>query len=156
MDQGLRAVIHALADIMMGPPIWKISPLLSPTYQTLTKNLNIFADVLKVKREHIEFTTSITNYFHFQKRVDEARQRIQDKMNAGTNMMNEEVSVLEKLIIKCGPNSSVPLVNAFDMVTAGIDTTGTDHWFAPDCLLMFRFFRKHGCLPSWQPGHASG
>ena len=32
--------------------------------------------------------------------------------------------MLEKLILKEGPESSVPVVMAFDMMVAGIDTTG--------------------------------
>ena len=36
-----------------------------------------------------------------------------------------EMSVLEKLIIRNGPKSTYPLVTAIDMIFAGIDTTGT-------------------------------
>ena len=36
----------------------------------------------------------------------------------------EDVSVLEKLIMKAGPDSLVPTTMAFDMMAAGIDTTG--------------------------------
>ena len=32
--------------------------------------------------------------------------------------------MLEKLILRCGPDSSVPAVITFDMCIAGIDTTG--------------------------------
>ena len=39
-------------------------------------------------------------------------------------------SVLEKLILRCGPDSSVPAVIAFDMCVAGIDTTGNTIAFA--------------------------
>ena len=39
---------------------------------------------------------------------------------------DREVSVIEKLILRCGPDSSVPVVTAFDMVVAGIDTTGEE------------------------------
>lgn len=34
------------------------------------------------------------------------------------------MSVLEKLILKAGPDSTIPATMAFDMIAAGIDTTG--------------------------------
>jgi len=38
---------------------------------------------------------------------------------------DEELSVLQKLIKKCGKNSQIPLVMSQDAITAGVDTTGT-------------------------------
>ena len=40
------------------------------------------------------------------------------------------MSVLEKLIMKCGPDSQIPFVMAFDMVGAGVDSTGNTLGFA--------------------------
>ena len=54
------------------------------------------------------------------KHVDIAIKRISDKQIDDTH----EPSVLQKLIIRNGPNSTYPLVTAIDMLFAGIDTTG--------------------------------
>ena len=40
------------------------------------------------------------------------------------------MSVIEKLIMKCGPDSGIPFVMAFDMLGAGIDSTGNTLGFA--------------------------
>ena len=54
------------------------------------------------------------------KKVDEATKRIfEDNIQD-----SHEKSVLQKLILRNGPNSSYPLVTAIDMIFAGIDTTG--------------------------------
>jgi len=54
-------------------------------------------------------------------KINHAKAKILAK--AGHSQDNFEVSVLEKLIIKNGPNSRIPIVMAFDMMIAGIDTT---------------------------------
>ena len=59
--------------------------------------------------------------------VAEARSRIAASASS-TEERNK--SVLEKLILRCGPDSSVPAVIAFDMCIAGIDTTGNTIAFA--------------------------
>ena len=58
--------------------------------------------------------------------VSEARRRIE----AAPPSEERNKSVLEKLIGRCGPDSSVPAVIAFDMCVAGIDTTGNTIAFA--------------------------
>ena len=60
------------------------------------------------------------------KQVSEARSR----MEAASPSEERNKSVLEKLIARCGPDSSVPAVIAFDMCVAGIDTTGNTIAFA--------------------------
>ena len=37
---------------------------------------------------------------------------------------NHDFSVLEKMILRNGPESVIPSVMAFDMMNAGVDTTG--------------------------------
>ena len=61
-----------------------------------------------------------------EEKVEAAKQRILEKhKNSEEGSLNkEDMSILEKLIIKCGPSSSVPIVTAIDMAGAGIDTTG--------------------------------
>ncbi len=73
----------------------------------------------------------VSTYIDFiRDRVFEAAERIKNKMEKSRDMENAEesttgeISVLEKLICKCDPESTVPTVMAFDMVVAGIDTTG--------------------------------
>ena len=45
-------------------------------------------------------------------------------MARGPSQEGENISILEKLIIKNGPQSAIPFSMAFDMIIAGIDTTG--------------------------------
>ena len=53
-----------------------------------------------------------------------------EKINAtGTNKNREDMSILEKLIDKCGPESKIPEVMAMDAMMAGIDTTGNSSTF---------------------------
>jgi len=61
------------------------------------------------------------------KRIDEAKERILTKADKPDNL--EEVSMLEKLILKHGPDSPIAFVMAFDMLIAGIDTTGNTSAF---------------------------
>ena len=39
---------------------------------------------------------------------------------------SHEMSVLQKLILRNGPESTYPLVTAIDLIFAGIDTTGNN------------------------------
>ena len=55
--------------------------------------------------------------------VQEAVDRAKTERENGSVLTDDNQSVLEKLILKCGPESKIPLVTAFDMVGAGIDTT---------------------------------
>ena len=61
--------------------------------------------------------------------VAEARSRIAAAASSSSAEKRNK-SVLEKLILRCGPDSSVPAVIAFDMCIAGIDTTGNTIAFA--------------------------
>jgi len=54
-------------------------------------------------------------------KIQQAKARILAKADKQDDSF--EVSVLEKLIIKNGFNSSIPVIMAFDMIVAGIDTT---------------------------------
>jgi len=59
-------------------------------------------------------------------KVNEAKARIKAK---GDSDNVEDVSILEKFIIKNGPDSPVTTIMAFDMMLAGIDTTGSTSSF---------------------------
>ncbi len=61
--------------------------------------------------------------------VQDAADRIVAKGGKDNDDSDREVSVLEKLILKEGPGSNIPVVMAFDMVIAGIDTTGNTGGF---------------------------
>ena len=84
-------------------PTWKFfPPRWNKTFRNAQANTDIFLDFGK-------------------KKVDEATKRIfEDNIQD-----SHEMSVLQKLILRNGPNSSYPLVTAIDMIFAGIDTTGT-------------------------------
>ena len=72
-------------------------------YRTCEDNHHIAADFIKAK-------------------IDAAIQRVEEKKDHLDSL--NEISVLEKMIIKNGPKSPITYVMAFDMVFAGIDTTG--------------------------------
>jgi len=57
-------------------------------------------------------------------KVDEAKERI-----AKNPKDLEEASVLEKLIMKNGPDSAIPIIMAIDTIVAGIDSTGSTSGF---------------------------
>ena len=87
-------------------PTWKFLP---PRWNKTFRNAQADTDI----------------FLNFGKRkVDEATKRIfEDNVQ-----YSHEMSVLQKLILRNGPNSSYPLVTAIDMIFAGIDTTGTVHY----------------------------
>ena len=81
------------------------------------------------------------------KQVDAAKKRMSEKKTDDIN----EMSVLEKLIIRNGPESTYPLVTAIDMIFAGIDTTGTyvcTTWIKFILKASFIVFRPHTTIPS--------
>ena len=83
-------------------PTWKFLP---PRWNKTFRNAQADTDIL------LNFG---------KKKVDEATKRIFDDNIQDSH----EMSVLQKLILRNGPNSSYPLVTAIDMIFAGIDTTG--------------------------------
>ena len=100
---GIRVGINAIAEMLVGFPFWRISKTLSPSYRAMSQGMDQFGAFAK-------------------SRIDEAKQRMQEKTTQKENI--DEISVLEKLILKNGPESSLPFTTAFDMVAGGIDTTG--------------------------------
>lgn len=100
---GIRDGINAIAKMLVGFPVWRISKSLSPSYKAMSEGMDQFGAFAKSK-------------------IDEAKKRIQEKTTQKENI--DEISVLEKLILKHGPESNLPFVTAFDMVAGGIDTTG--------------------------------
>ena len=87
----------------MSWPTWKfLPPRWNKTYRKTQDNLNVLLDFGK-------------------KHVENAKTRIAEK---GVNDDTNEMSVLQKLIIRNGPESTYPLVMAIDMIFAGMDTTG--------------------------------
>ena len=44
---------------------------------------------------------------------------------AVANLTEDSETVLAKLYASCGKDSAIPLIMAMDMITAGIDTTGS-------------------------------
>lgn len=61
------------------------------------------------------------------KKIKQSIAKILDKRVEGANKeegnVNEEVGLLEKMVIKYGADSDVPLIMAMDAMSAGIDTT---------------------------------
>ena len=90
---------------MTGIPTWKFlpNPRWNKTYRKSQDNLNFILDFLKPKIEEI-----IKNI---------------DKQNT-QNENSHDVSVLEKMVLRNGKESSIPMVTAIDIIFAGIDTTG--------------------------------
>ena len=88
-------------------PTWKIfPPRWNKTFRTAQDNLDI---LLRFSMKHVE---------NAKKRI--AEQSIDD---------THEMSILQKMIIRNGPDSTYPLVTALDLLFAGIDTTGNTMGF---------------------------
>ena len=88
-------------DLNMGLPIWKYVP--TPGYRRWDRSqLTIF---------------QITKKY-----VDAALERFQQQQG---EKEEGELSVLERMIARCGVGSQIPLVMAQDALTAGVDTTGS-------------------------------
>lgn len=119
-----RGAVEMLSPVMMGIPWHKISPALSPNYRSLISNLNGSATFVKARSctfLSIRHEDIIWNCFtQFQEAIEEAKENILKVEKDGKH----EMSILEKLIIKAGPDSMIPATMAFDMIFAGIDTTG--------------------------------
>ena len=98
-----QKIINIFPKLLFTVPTWNFSP---PRWNP------IFREAEDVFSEYADFISE---------KVKAAVKKIQHKIE---NTDLDDVSVLEKLIIRNGPNSPIPFVNAFDMVTAGIDTTG--------------------------------
>jgi len=88
-------------ELANGIPIWKYMP--TPYYKRFDKASD---EIYIISKKHIE----------------EAIEKSKNSQSPDRN--EDEMSVLEKLIKKCGPESHIPLVMAQDAITAGIDTTG--------------------------------
>ena len=100
-----QQMISLFPKLMFSVPTWNYSP---PRWNP------IFRQVEDLFGEYADF---------IHEKVQAAVAKIKEKVN-DEEVDLEELSVLEKLIIKNGPNSAIPFVNAFDMIIAGIDTTG--------------------------------
>ena len=61
-----------------------------------------------------------TFFSYSQTRIDEAKASFLSSGKTDPSQM----SLLEKMVDACGPDSSVPFVMAFDMCIAGVDTAG--------------------------------
>ena len=86
-------------ELSAGIPIWKYIP--TPYYKRFDKASD---EVYKVCKKYIDIAAE------------------EFKCSGKTN--TEDMSMLEKLIHKCGPESTIPTVMAMDSIGAGIDTTG--------------------------------
>ena len=102
--KAINVLVERFPELLFGFPWYKVLPKQwSELYRTCEHNLNIAADFIKSKID-----AAI-------QRLEEKRDRLDDKV---------DISILEKMIIKNGPKSPIPYIMAFDLVFAGIDTTG--------------------------------
>lgn len=102
--KAINVLVERFPELLFGFPWYKVLPKQwSELYRTCEHNLNIAADFIKSKID-----AAI-------QRLDEKKEHLEDQM---------DISILEKMIIKNGPKSPIPYVMAFDLVFAGIDTTG--------------------------------
>ena len=100
----INYLVEHFPELLYGIPWWKMMPKRwNKFYRTCEDNHHIAADFIKAK-------------------IDAAIQRVEEKKDHLDSL--NEISVLEKMIIKNGPKSPITYVMAFDMVFAGIDTTG--------------------------------
>ena len=87
-------------DLAFGVPLWKLYP--TPVFRRFDAAMQTIHDITK-------------------RMVDNA---IADLKKRGPDTTGE-LSVLQKLINKCGPDSQIPIVMSQDAIMAGVDTTGT-------------------------------
>ena len=115
--EDIRVGVDVVGEMVLAPPFWKLAPRFDPKYQLMAKSLDAASAFVMGK-------------------IEEAKERINAKQVEETKPghvhvhdEHHEVSILEKLILKCGPKSTVPFVMSFDMMVAGIDTTGSTGGF---------------------------
>ncbi len=106
--EGVQVGVKEMGNSMRVLPLYRISKHLSPTYKRMSDGFDLFGDYVR------EMTLA-------------ARERIFSEENG--DKADAERSVMEKVIRRCGRESSVPSVLAFDMCIAGIDTTGNSIGF---------------------------
>lgn len=94
-----------LQELLQGFPLWKL-------YRT--KHLDAFDK------------SSEAMYHIMAKVISDAKQKIKSNKKLRSK---DEMSVMEKLIEKCGDKSKIPEVMAMDALLAGIDTTGNTSAF---------------------------
>ena len=71
---------------------------------------------------------------------------------AVANLTEDSETVLAKLYASCGKDSAIPLIMAMDMITAGIDTTGSlSPTVGIECYVTFSRF--HSSLSPLSLGH---
>ena len=100
----IKVLVERFPELLYGIPWWEVlPPRWNKLYRTCEDNLHIAADFVKGK-------------------IDAAIKKVDEKKDHLASQA--EISILEKMIIKNGPNSPITYVMAFDMVVAGIDTTG--------------------------------
>ena len=103
--QASKRVLDSFLPLMHWPT-WKfLPPRWNKTFRKTQEDMDIMLDFAK---KQVEIST---------KRIYESKSKIDD---------SNEMSVLQKLILRNGPDSTYPLVTAIDMIFAGIDTTGKD------------------------------
>ena len=88
-----------LNDLNLGLPIWKY--ISTPSFRRWDQSQVTIFDITK---KYVE--RAVERY-----RLEEVRE-------------GDELSVLQKMIRRCGEDSQIPVVMAQDAITAGVDTTG--------------------------------
>lgn len=83
-------------------PVWKIAPQFDPSYRRMEKCLDFFSQFI-------------------QRRIKETRKEIESSQES--DVPYDERPLLQKLIEKFGPESSIPFAAVYDLIQAGVDTT---------------------------------
>jgi len=99
--EAVKVALGPDASELSGMPIWKYIP--TAPYKRFDKASDEIYNISK-------------------KYITEAIEKAKETTNVKKSY--DEMSVLQKLIKKCGPDSQIPLVMAQDAIMAGIDTTG--------------------------------
>ena len=87
-------------DMILGLPIWKY--VTTPGLKRWDRSL---VTIFEITKKYVD------------RAVEKYRQEAERE--------EDELSVLQKMIKRCGPESQIPLVMAQDAITAGVDTTAT-------------------------------
>ena len=107
--RAIEVVVKKYPDLLLSFPWWKYLPgRWIPLFRLVADNYTVVVDFVKG---------------NIQKCIEEAK-RAKDR-----DLSDDNLSVLEKLILRNGADSPVTFLMAFDMIIAGIDTTGNTFAF---------------------------
>lgn len=107
--ESIEIIVKKFPDLLLKFPWWKILPRRwVPLFRLLQDNYNVVVDFVRGN-------------------IQEAIEETKKGMNK--DLRDQDLSVLDRLILRNGADSPITFIMAFDMILAGIDTTGNTFAF---------------------------